>query len=140
MATGAIEFQLSKQLLQAIAQSFVATLPSLVAHNHLIDHTQMHNGGTLPQLQAPLNFHNPSPTSKNHQGYNKYQELYTPTHWMHSHALGALHTICLNKRKWLIIMIHKSIIFSSNITKITTFIESTPYSQSITIANKHFIP
>ena len=43
-------------------------------HNHSSTHPPMHNGGTLPQLQAPPSFHNPPPTNNNHQGYNMYHK------------------------------------------------------------------
>lgn len=47
-----IEFQLSNQRLQTMAQSLVATLPSVPVHNHLTTHPPMQSKGILPQLQA----------------------------------------------------------------------------------------
>lgn len=54
MGAMAIGFQLSNQCLQVIAQSLAAILPSLLALNR---HCTIY-GGMLPQLQAPLGFHN----------------------------------------------------------------------------------
>lgn len=55
---------------------------------------------------------------------------------MHLHALGALTYSTPQERGRQITMIHKLIIFSSNITKLTTPSELTLYLQIIIIANE----
>ena len=59
---------------------------------------------------------------------------------MHSHAYDTLTYNTPHLRRRLITMIHKSIAFSDNITKITTLIELFSYLQIITIANKLLTP
>lgn len=69
-----MEFQLTNQQLQAIAQTLATIISSLPAPSHSIAHPSMHKGGAQLQLQAPPCFLNQPPSINHLHGYNNYNQ------------------------------------------------------------------
>jgi hypothetical protein len=90
--------------------------------------TSMHNGGTLPPLQALPGFHNPPPTNIDHQGYTTYtmnSSLVGSHQWLILLALCIIH-IYINKELrlllWILIIFPKCMLTKKN-TNIQAYIE-----------------